>query len=75
MDERRSIPSVLGTWIVIFLLVVVIVLTGLFSFFLVGDHGQPSWDFRPVGDVPGESPYAMYQPLPNPQHVRGEKGD
>jgi hypothetical protein len=75
MDERNSIQSVLRTWVVIFLLAAGIILTGMFSFYLIGDHGQPSWDYRPAKDVPGESPYAMYQPLPYPQHVRGERGE
>jgi hypothetical protein len=75
MDERASIHSALRTWILIFLLVAGIILTGMFSFFWIGDHGQPSWDFRPAKDVPGESPYAIYQPLPYPQHVRGAKGE
>jgi hypothetical protein len=73
--ERISRESVLATWIIIFVLVAGIVLIGFFSFYVVGDRGQPSWDFRPARDVPGESPYAIYQPLPYPQHVRGQKGE
>jgi hypothetical protein len=37
--------------------------------------GQPTWDYRPILDVPAESPYAVYQRLPYPQHVRGAKGE
>ena len=48
---------------------------GLFAFSVVGDRGQPNWDYRPVKDVPGESPYAMYEKLPYPQHVRGSEGE
>jgi hypothetical protein len=47
---------------------------GLFTYLVVGDMGQPGWDYRPVPDVPGESPYAIYEPLPNRQHVRGRMG-
>ena len=48
---------------------------GFFSFWVVADRGQPTWDYRPVKDVPGESPYAVYEPLPHPQHVKGQKGE
>jgi hypothetical protein len=75
MEERVSRESVLATWVIVLLLVVGIVLTGLFAFYVVGDQGQPGWDLRPAKDVPGESPYAVYQPLPYPQHVRGQKGE
>ena len=75
MDKKISKESAFATWIVIFLLLAGIVLTGMLGYYLVGDRGQPSWDFRPAKDVPGESPYAVYQPLPYPQHVRGAKGD
>ena len=75
MDEGISRESTRATWIVILLLVAGIVLTGIFGFYVVGDRGQPSWDFRPAKDVPGESPYAIYEPLPYPQHVRGAKGE
>jgi UPF0716 family protein affecting phage T7 exclusion len=75
MDKKISRESALATWIVIFLLLAGIVLTGMLGFYLVGDQGQPSWDLRPAKDVPGESPYAMYQELPFPQHVRGAKGE
>jgi hypothetical protein len=66
--------SVLVTWVVILLLVLLILFKGAFAFFAVGDRGQPGWDYRPLGDVPAESPYGVYQPLPYPQHVRGAGG-
>lgn len=68
-------PSVGTTWWVIILLVLFILFKGALSFFVVGDRGQPNWDYRPVRDVPGESPYAIYEPLPYPQHVKGTKGE
>jgi len=63
------------TWIWIFALVTFILVKGYFTFTVVGDLGQPTWDYRPVKDVPGESPYAIYEHLPYPQHIRGEKGE
>ena len=67
--------SVLYTWLVICLLVLVILLQGHFAYKVVGDLGQPTWDYRAVKDVPGQSPYAIYKLLPDPQHVRGENGE
>jgi hypothetical protein len=63
------------TWGLIFLLVLFILLKGAFTFFFVGDLGPSTWDYRPVKDVPGQSPYAIYNPLPFPQHVRGPEGE
>lgn len=72
MEERRE--SAGYTWIVIVLLLALILGKGFYAFVVVGDLGQPPWDYRPILDVPGESPYAIYQPLPYPQHIRGERG-
>jgi hypothetical protein len=67
--------SNLSTSVVIILLVLLILAQGLFAFLVVGDRGQPTWDYRPVKDVPGQSPYAIYEKLPYPQHVRGARGE
>lgn len=67
--------SALATWLVILLCVVIILAQGAFAFYVVGDRGQPSWDYRPVRDVPGQSPYAIYALPPHPQHVRGAQGE
>ena len=75
MVHEHANESVLKTWVAVLLMLAVILGKGFFSFFGVGDLGQPDWDFRPVRDVPGESPYAIYQLLPNPQHVRGAEGE
>ena len=64
-----------STWIMIVLLLLFILGKGLFVYLVVGDKGQPGWDYRPVPDVPGESPYAIYEPLPHRQHVRGRMGE
>ena len=61
-------------WLVIVLLLILIFGQGIFSFLVVGDRGQPTWDYRPVRDVPAASPYGIYELLPHPQHVQGEKG-
>jgi hypothetical protein len=75
MDTNHSSSSAGITWIVIFLLLGFILAQGFYSFYVVGDMGQPSWDYRSVEDLPGSSPYAGYPHLPFPQHVRGEQGE
>ena len=75
MAEMRARGSVVKTWFVLVLLLALIIIKGSFTFFHVGDRGQPDWDYRPVRDVPGQSPYAMYKLLPHPQHVRGAEGE
>jgi hypothetical protein len=61
--------------LIIALLLLIILAKGIFSFLVVGDRGQPSWEYQPVSDLPASSPYAIYEPLPYPQHVMGEKGE
>ena len=75
MQEEMAKEPRLSSWLIVILLALVILIKGFFSFFVVGDQGQPTWDYRPVQDVPGESPYAMYDPLPYPQHIKGAKGE
>ena len=75
MEKTAHKESTLVTWVVILLCVLLVLIQGLFAFSVVGDRGQPSWDYRPVRDVPGESPYAMYEKLPYPQHVKGSEGE
>lgn len=75
MEHTSEKESTWVTWVIIFLLLVWILGKGFFSFFVVGDLGQPTWNYRPIKDVPGESPYAVYDVLPYPQHVKGEKGE
>ncbi len=74
MEKKAHNESVLYTWLVIWLLFLLILFQGQFAFRVVGDQGQPGWDYRPVRDVPGQSPYAIYPALPHPQHIRGMKG-
>ena len=75
MEETAHKESTLATWVVILLCVLLVLIQGLFAFSVVGDRGQPNWDYRPVKDVPGESPYAIYETLPHPQHVKGAEGE
>jgi hypothetical protein len=75
MSHSTTKESTWMTWVVIVLLLAWILGKGFFSFFVVGDLGQPTWSYRPIKDAPGESPYAIYQVLPYPQHVKGTKGE
>lgn len=70
-EKKNGFPD----WVIVLFLLIIVLGQGFFSFLVVGDRGQPGWEYRPVPDVPGESPYAIYAPLPYPQHVRGEKGE
>jgi hypothetical protein len=75
MSAHIHKESILKTWLVIFGLLALILGKGFFSFFVVSDLGQPTWDYRPILDVPAESPYAVYQALPYSQHIRGARGE
>jgi len=70
-EHKRRLPG----WLIIVLLVLLILAKGVYSYLVVGDRGQPAWDYRPVSDVPASSPNGVYDPLPYPQHVEGEKGE
>ncbi len=65
----------LKSWVIISLLVLFVLFKGGLAYYVIGDLGQPDWDYRPVKDIPAESPYAAYELLPYPQHVRGKKGE
>ena len=75
MENPLRKNSSISNWVILFLLITLILAKGIYTFFIVGDLGQPTWDYRPVKDVPGQSPYAVYQLLPDPQHVRGSGGE
>jgi hypothetical protein len=75
MNDSGYEASALKTWLIILLLVVIVLVQGSISFFVVKDRGQPDWDYRPIKDVPGESPYALYAPLPYSQHIKGRMGE
>jgi hypothetical protein len=75
MEPTAHGESALRTWLWIAALLGIILFKGFYSFFGVSDMGQPTWSYRPVADVPASSAYAVYPPLPHPQHVRGAKGE
>ncbi len=63
------------TWIWIITSILTIFGVGLMAFFVVSDKGVPSWDYRPVKSLPSESPYADYEKLPYPQHIKSKRGE
>ena len=67
-------PSLIKSWLLVAAMLASVVFQGWLAYTVIGDLGQPDWDYRPVPDVYGESPYAMYPPVPSPQHVRGPQG-
>ena len=75
MTELSHQVSLFRSWVNIFLMVVLILAMGFYAFAVVGDLGMPTWDYGAVEDVPAASPYADYELLPHPQHVRGAKGE
>lgn len=75
MNSPQQHKNGFTTWLVIVLLLALILGKGIFSYLVVGDNGQPTWDYRPISDLPAASPYGVYDPMPYPQHVRGEKGE
>ena len=75
MEHSNHKESSFVSWVIIFLILAFILGKGLFSFLVVGDLGQPTWDYRPIKDVPAESPYAVYELVPYPQHVKGAEGE
>ena len=72
---KTSEESVIATWIVILVLTSLFVITSFLAYKVVGNAGQPTWRYGIVPDVPAESPYAVYQKVPYPQHVKGAKGE
>ncbi len=75
MEHAAHKDSAGMTWLTILLLVGFILAKGFFAFYVVGDLGQPTWAYRPVKDLPGQSAYAIYPHLPFPQHIQGQKGE
>ncbi len=75
MADLHKETSVLRSWVNIFLMLLMILGVGVFAFALIGDLGQPDWNYGTIPDVPAESPYAIYEPLDHPQHVRGAQGE
>jgi len=73
MESLISQKSGFKTWLLILFMMGIVVFQGWFAFTIIGDLGQPDWDYRPIPDVPGVSSYAAYKPyvpLPCPQHIQ-----
>jgi len=75
MSAEHSKESESTTWLVVSLLVLFVLFKGFFAFWVVKDLGQPTWDYRPIADVPGESAYAVHAESAAPQHIRGKGGE
>jgi hypothetical protein len=75
MSHDDTHESAVRTCLWIAAMLSIILFKGFFAFLVVSDMGQPTWDYRPVKDVPAQSAYAKYQLLPYVQHVRGQKGE
>lgn len=75
MARLKIKDTVALTWIWIITLFFTVLGIGVFTFFVVSDKGNPTWDYRPVKSLPSESPYAVYQKLPFPQHIKGKGGE
>jgi len=77
MEQHMHESSAVKTWFLVLLMVGWVAFKGWLAYTVIGDLGQPDWDYRPIIDVPGESAYAIadpYHPLPYAQHVQGELG-
>jgi hypothetical protein len=77
MEEQIQQTSAFRSWLLILALVAIVAFQGWLAFSLIGDLGQPDWDYRPIPDVPGQSAHAISEPyhaLPYPQHVLGKPG-
>ena len=75
MSDLVHQVSEMRSYVIVALLVLLILAKGLYAFYVIGDLGMPGWNYGAVQDVPGSSPYANYELLPYPQHVRGAKGE
>ncbi|MFO7708395.1 MAG: hypothetical protein R6V84_09505 [Desulfobacterales bacterium] len=73
MHPEQSASSA-KTWILVAAMLAVVFFQGWLAHTVIGDLGQPDWDYRPIPDVYGESAYAMYPALPYPQHVAAPQG-
>ena len=77
MNHSEHGTSAIKTYFLIVVMVGWVVFKGWLAYTVIGDLGQPDWDYRPIMDVPGESIYAIdrpYHALPYGQHVRGGLG-
>jgi len=77
MTSADEHGSFFKTWLLVLFMVTWVFFKGWLAYTVIGDLGQPDWDYRPIKDVPAESAYAEgppYHPLPFAQHVLGQQG-
>ena len=74
MSTLKIKNTVLHTWLWIIVMIGIILGVGYFTFIVVADKGKPTWDYRPVNNLPSEYPYGIYEKNPFGQHVRGKEG-
>ena len=77
MEHPDHQSSAIKTWLFVLFFVAIVLFQGWLAFTVIGDLGQPDWDYRPIKDVPAESAFAIwdpYYPLPYAQHVLKEQG-
>ena len=55
--EQKDNPTI-KDWLVPIAIAILFLFWGLLIFFMVGNKGQPPWDFGVVDDIPGQSPYS-----------------
>ena len=55
--EQKDNPTI-KDWLIPIAIAVLFLVWGLLIFFMVGNKGQPPWDFGVVEDIPGQSPYS-----------------
>lgn len=73
--EREEGGKNFKAWFIVCTLAILLLIYGVFMYFVVGDKGPPPWDFGTVEDVPGQSVYSTQPtvggtaPAPEPQHV------
>jgi hypothetical protein len=75
MTRMKLKNSMVQTWFLLLSLILLILVVGFLTFVVVTDKGVPTWDYRPVKSLPSESPYANYQKLPFPQHIKSKGGN
>jgi hypothetical protein len=67
MNDELHHESLLRTWIWLGVMLGIILFKGFLAFTVVSDMGQPTWAYRPVKDVPAQSPMpcTSYCPINN----------
>jgi hypothetical protein len=70
MDVIRDRRAVGRGFLIVSLIAALFLGYGIFTYFAIGDKGNPDWDFGSVEDTPGQSVYSTGEPgATEPQHV------